>query len=71
MITDSFDPKSAEIVKAKNTIPQKDKELAHAFFIDTFILTFSGNSTRGGKDKKSSFHRVIRMIMRLLTCTSK
>ena len=42
MITDSFDPKSAEIVKAKNTIPQKDKELAHAFFIDTFILTFSG-----------------------------
>ena len=42
MIINSFDPSSPEIVNAKDTIPQKDKELARTFSIDTFILTFSG-----------------------------
>lgn len=42
MITDSFDPQSPEIVKAKDTITQKEKELARAFSVDTVILTFSG-----------------------------
>ena len=42
MITDSFDPAGEEIVKAKDTISQKDKDLARRFSIHTFILTFSG-----------------------------
>ncbi len=42
MIIDSFDPQSPEIVKARDTISLKDKELARGFPIHTVILTFSG-----------------------------
>lgn len=42
MITESFDLKSAEIVKARDVITENDKILARAFPLDTVILTFSG-----------------------------
>lgn len=42
MITDSFDPRSAEMFRASDTISQKGKELARLCPLDTVIVTFSG-----------------------------
>ena len=42
MITESFDSESPEIVNARDAIPQRDKDLARAFPLETVILTFSG-----------------------------
>ena len=42
MITDSFDPHSAELFRACDTISQKGKDLARSYPLDTVIVTFSG-----------------------------
>ena len=52
MITDSFDPRSEEIVKARDTIRQSEKDLAQTFSLDTFILTFSGKLIDALLEKK-------------------
>lgn len=52
MITNSFDPQSPEIIQARDTIAQKDKDLAHPFPVDTAILTFSGKLIDSLREKK-------------------
>ena len=42
MITDSFDPHSTELIRAGDTVSQKEKELARSYPLDTVIVTFSG-----------------------------
>ena len=42
MITESFDPRSAEMFRARDTISQKGKDLARSCPLDTVIVTFSG-----------------------------
>ncbi len=51
MITGSFDPNGAEIIRAEYAIPQKAKEIAARFSVGTVIITFSGQLMDALRDR--------------------